>query len=233
MTPKLLQIKSDESYRLKEFSECHKQRAELLKKLKAKDTSNFVAGNYHKLISGLEYIMALCIRCQAEFGELSTDMKEFKPSSTGHHLGSLYEAALQSQNVESLKKIEDILPDEMRKIVQKIFVLQGKKTTAEFELQELKTTKEKESRFNPRGDYTSFKYKDQFFEFTHKQAQAIKFMYEKQAKGKYSISKDEILEAANSSSKDLRDLFKSGGKKNPAWGTLIQKVQNSYYRLDM
>ena len=222
MASKLQQIKSDESYRLKEFSECHKKRAELIKKLKAKDTSKFVAGNYHKLISGLEYIMALCIRCQAEFGELSTDMKEFKPSSTGHHLGSLYEAALQSQNVESLKKIEDILPDEMRKIVQKIFVLNEKKTT-----------KEKESRFNPRGDYTIFKYKGQSFEFTRKQAQAIKFMYEKQAKGKYSISKDEILEAANSSSKDLRDLFKSGGKKHPAWGTLIQRTEYSYYRLDI
>ena len=222
MTSKLQQIKSDESYRLKEFSKCHKQRAELIKKLKGKDTSDFVAGNYHKLIGSAEYNMAVCIHYQAEFGELPTDMKEFKPSSTGHHLDSLYEASLQSQNVESLSKIEDMILDEWKNLRQQLPIIE----------EEIKT-QERESEFNPRGDYTLIKYNDQSFEFTQKQAQAIKFMYEQQQNGKHSIFKVHILEAANSSSKDLRDLFKSGGKINPAWGTLIQRTQNSYYRLDI
>ena len=89
--------------------------------------------------------------------------------------------------------------------------------------------KGKESEVNPLGDYTLFK----SFEFTRKQAQAIKYMYEQQAKGKYSIFKIDILKAAKSDSTILRDLFKSKGKLHPAWGTLIQRTQNSYYRLDI
>jgi len=61
------------------------------------------------------------------------------------------------------------------------------------------------------------------------QANAVRYMHERHKKGDAIIYQQEILDHVQSGSAYLKYLFKN----DPAWGTLIVRAKNNYYKLDI
>ena len=67
--------------------------------------------------------------------------------------------------------------------------------------------------------------------FTTKQAAAIKVLWKAWKAGRPSVHGIELIDAAESSGKRPRDIFRSGSITHPAWGTMIVKEGGSHYKL--
>lgn len=79
--------------------------------------------------------------------------------------------------------------------------------------------------------YRSGYFKGQSFTFTNKESQAVEFMH----KNGKPMHQDEIMAHISpySNQNKLSSIFRSKGKMNPAWGTVIIGIGNGYYKLDL
>ena len=81
----------------------------------------------------------------------------------------------------------------------------------------------------PSGDYSEVTQGKTTYYFSPMQANAVRYMHERHRKGAAIIYQQDILVHVKSGSEYLKDLFKD----DPAWGTLIVKAKNNYYKLDI
>ena len=78
-------------------------------------------------------------------------------------------------------------------------------------------------------DYSEVTQGNTTYYFTSMQASAVRYMHERHRKGKAIIYQHDILAHVKSESSRLREIFKD----DPAWGTLIVRAKNNYYKLDI
>ena len=81
----------------------------------------------------------------------------------------------------------------------------------------------------PSGDYSEVTQGNTTYYFAPMQANAVRYMHERHRKGDKIIYQQEILVHVNSGSEYLKNIFKD----HPAWGTLIVRAKNNYYKLDI
>ena len=81
----------------------------------------------------------------------------------------------------------------------------------------------------PSGDYSEVTQGNITYYFAPMLANAVRYMHERHRKGDKIIYQQEILDHVKSGSGYLKDIFKD----HPAWGTLIVRAKNNYYKLDI
>ena len=81
----------------------------------------------------------------------------------------------------------------------------------------------------PSGDYSEVKQGKSTYYFTPMQASAVRYMHERHKNGDGIIYQQEILDYVKCESSYLKNLFKD----STAWGTLIIRTKNNYYKLDI
>jgi len=81
----------------------------------------------------------------------------------------------------------------------------------------------------PSEDYSEVTQGNTPYYFAPMQANAVRYMHERHRKGGAIIYQQDILVHVKSGSEYLKDLFKD----HPAWGTLIVRAKNTYYKLDI
>lgn len=78
-------------------------------------------------------------------------------------------------------------------------------------------------------DFRSVRWCGEVYEFTPMQAGCIKVLWEHWEQGTPAVGEQTILEAADSSSERLRDVFDKGN--HPAWDRMIVKARGGLFRL--
>ena len=76
--------------------------------------------------------------------------------------------------------------------------------------------------FDPSPDYRTCFWGEERYSFSANQAAAVKVLHRVYPRG---VGQHFVLEAIDSDAKRLRDVFRSSGKMNPAWGTMIVGVE--------
>jgi hypothetical protein len=78
-------------------------------------------------------------------------------------------------------------------------------------------------------DFRSVRWYGEVYEFTATQAACVKVLWEHWKRGTPVVGEPTILEAADSSSNRLRDVFDKG--RHPAWDTMIVEARKGAFRL--
>ncbi len=81
------------------------------------------------------------------------------------------------------------------------------------------------------ADFRSVNWFGNDYTFTALQAKVVSLLWDGWVDGVPDMGEATILTEAESESKKLLDVFRSGDKRHPAWGTMIQSKTKGTYRL--